>query len=95
VSAELDRAVQGVPPVPPYRCTAAKTRARERTEVLERRLAHLRARIREHRCGSGHYDRAEAAALAWAIGLARAEVKRLAEALSAELDSRRAEGGVS
>jgi hypothetical protein len=73
-----------------YRVTRPKTVARERTEVLERRLAFLRGRVRERRRGI-HHDRAEAAALSWVIPFARAEVERLA-GLAAQ-DHRRAEEG--
>lgn len=91
MSAELDRVDRASPP-PMYRVTRPKTVARERTEVLERRLAYLRERIAERHRGDSHFDRAEMFALAWVIDLARVEVARLAEVLQEDL-RRAGEGG--
>jgi hypothetical protein len=52
-----------------------RTTPNEHLAVLDRRVEFLRQRSREHRRGQG-YDRAERAALVWALGVAR---ERLAE----------------
>jgi hypothetical protein len=53
---------------------------REHLAVLDRRLEFLRNRTGERRSGEG-YDRAERAALEWALGVAR---ERLAETTQRE-----------
>jgi hypothetical protein len=56
-----------------------RTTPREHLAVLDRRVEFLRHRSREHRRGEG-YERAERAALEWALAVAR---ERLAEAAAA------------
>jgi len=45
---------------------------RHHVEALERRAAHLRRRIAERPGSPMHWDRAEVAALVWAIDIIRA-----------------------
>lgn len=56
-----------------------RTTAREHLAVLERRVEFLQGRAGEHRGGEG-YDRAERAALEWALGVIRREQELRSEA---------------